>query len=192
VCALHCAQLLHTLLHRTDLIIFPLTLYTITIAPMMSIWGKGETMVGVSNLEFSSTLWPCCLDDRRSIWSIKKSWTTYSQKFSSGTTEGKPKVNRFTGKMAAKISAGGSDPHIKNNARSQRLCKNFQSFSKTVHGCFRIKFEGLSRTSLSSKTAQGNCVIGRVIDWVGFNIPLNTLYVISWTSSYRSNDPTRK
>jgi len=41
VCALHCAQLLHTILQRTDLIIFPLTLQTITIAPMMSIWGKG-------------------------------------------------------------------------------------------------------------------------------------------------------
>jgi len=37
VCALHCAQLLR----RTDLIIFPLTLQTITIAPTMSIWGKG-------------------------------------------------------------------------------------------------------------------------------------------------------
>ena len=32
VCALHCAQLLRTILHRTDLIIFPLTLQTITIA----------------------------------------------------------------------------------------------------------------------------------------------------------------
>jgi len=41
VCALHCAQLLYTILHRTDLIIFPLTLQTITTAPMMSIWGKG-------------------------------------------------------------------------------------------------------------------------------------------------------
>ena len=41
VCASHCAQLLHTILHRTDLIIFPLTLQTITTAPMMSIWGKG-------------------------------------------------------------------------------------------------------------------------------------------------------
>jgi len=40
VCALHCAQLLCTILHRTDLIIFPLTLQTIAIAPMMSIWGK--------------------------------------------------------------------------------------------------------------------------------------------------------
>jgi len=30
VCALHCAQLLHTILHRTDLIVFPLTLQTIT------------------------------------------------------------------------------------------------------------------------------------------------------------------
>jgi len=37
VCALHCAQLLRTILHRKDLIIFPLTLQTITIAPMMSI-----------------------------------------------------------------------------------------------------------------------------------------------------------
>jgi len=36
-CALQCAQLLHTLLHRTDLILSLLTLQTITIAPMMSI-----------------------------------------------------------------------------------------------------------------------------------------------------------
>jgi len=35
-CALHCAQLLHTVLHRTDLIIFPLTLQTVIIAPMTS------------------------------------------------------------------------------------------------------------------------------------------------------------
>jgi len=40
VCALHCAQLLHTILHGTDLIVFPLTLQTITTSPMMSIWGK--------------------------------------------------------------------------------------------------------------------------------------------------------
>ena len=37
VCALHYAQLLHTILYRTDLIIFPLALQTITIAPMMAI-----------------------------------------------------------------------------------------------------------------------------------------------------------
>jgi len=37
VYALHCAQLLRTILHRTDLIIFPPTLQTITVAPMMSI-----------------------------------------------------------------------------------------------------------------------------------------------------------
>ena len=37
VCASHCAQLLHTILHRTDLIVFPLTLQTITTAPMMSV-----------------------------------------------------------------------------------------------------------------------------------------------------------
>ena len=41
MCALHCAQLLHTILHRTDLIISPLTLQTITTAPMTSIWGRG-------------------------------------------------------------------------------------------------------------------------------------------------------
>jgi len=39
VCASHCA--LHIILHRTNLIIFPLTLQTITTALMMSIWGKG-------------------------------------------------------------------------------------------------------------------------------------------------------
>jgi len=37
---------LHTILHRTDLIIFPLTLQTITTAPMMSIWGKGDISQG--------------------------------------------------------------------------------------------------------------------------------------------------
>ena len=41
VCAVYCVQLLQTILHRTDLIIFPLALQTITTAPMMSIWGKG-------------------------------------------------------------------------------------------------------------------------------------------------------
>ena len=41
VCAVHYVQLLHTILHRTDLLIFPLALQTITTAPMMSIWGKG-------------------------------------------------------------------------------------------------------------------------------------------------------
>jgi len=44
--SVHCTvhTLLRTILHRTDLIIFPLTLQTITIAgiaPMMSIGGKG-------------------------------------------------------------------------------------------------------------------------------------------------------
>ena len=33
MCALHCAQLLHTILHRTDLIIFPLTLQIVLPAP---------------------------------------------------------------------------------------------------------------------------------------------------------------
>jgi len=42
VCALHCAQLLHTILYRTDLIIFPFTLQTIIIALMMSIWEGGR------------------------------------------------------------------------------------------------------------------------------------------------------
>jgi len=47
VCAMHCAQLLHTILHRTYLIIFPLTLQTITTAPMMSIWGKRGVVMAV-------------------------------------------------------------------------------------------------------------------------------------------------
>jgi len=40
--ALHCAQLLHIILHITYLLIFALTLQTIIIAPMMSVWGKGD------------------------------------------------------------------------------------------------------------------------------------------------------
>jgi len=43
LCALHCAQLLNTILHRTDLIIFPLTLQTSIIAPIMSIRGTHDT-----------------------------------------------------------------------------------------------------------------------------------------------------
>ena len=54
MCALHCAQLLHTILHRTDLIIFPLTLQTITIAPMMSIWGKGGTALYIQTFRSPS------------------------------------------------------------------------------------------------------------------------------------------
>ena len=53
---MHCAQSLHTVLHKTDLIIFPLTLQTIIIASMMSIFeGKGVfssafiLLVGVRN-----------------------------------------------------------------------------------------------------------------------------------------------
>jgi len=42
MCAVHCVQLLHAILHRTDLIVFPLALQTITTAPMMSMWGKGQ------------------------------------------------------------------------------------------------------------------------------------------------------
>jgi len=46
MCAVYCVQLLHTILHRTYLIIFPLALQTITTAPMMSIWGKGGNFEG--------------------------------------------------------------------------------------------------------------------------------------------------
>jgi len=38
----------HKILQRTDLIIFPLTLQSIIIAPMMSIWGKGASRAGVN------------------------------------------------------------------------------------------------------------------------------------------------
>jgi len=53
VCAVHCVQLLHTILHRTDLIIFPLALQTITIAQMMSIWGKG----GACSVQVQVQVW---------------------------------------------------------------------------------------------------------------------------------------
>ena len=41
MCSSLCTILLHAILYRTDVIIFPLALQTINIAPMMSIWGKG-------------------------------------------------------------------------------------------------------------------------------------------------------
>ena len=52
VCVLHCAQLLHTILHKTELIIFPLTLQTIVFAPMMSI--SGQRIMGLMLCCFSS------------------------------------------------------------------------------------------------------------------------------------------
>jgi len=59
VCALHCAQFLHIILHRTDLIIFPLTLRTIVIALMMSIWGKGVPghVLSPKNCPSTSQIW---------------------------------------------------------------------------------------------------------------------------------------
>ena len=69
VCALHCAQLLHTILHRTDLIVFPLTLQTITTSPMMSIWGKG----GSSICSWSKSLGYHCLFYRPAVLPINQS-----------------------------------------------------------------------------------------------------------------------
>jgi len=54
VCISLCT-LLRTILHRTDLIIFPLTLQTITIAPMMCIWGKGGINLLILPVECLST-----------------------------------------------------------------------------------------------------------------------------------------
>ena len=66
VCASHCAQLLHTILHRTDLIVSPLTLQTITTAPMMSIWGKGVPSKQVSpSAPFKRTFSKSFLTSRR-------------------------------------------------------------------------------------------------------------------------------
>jgi len=51
VCSSLCIiQLLHTILHSTDLTIFPLALQTITVAPMMSIWGKGSRLYRAYNI----------------------------------------------------------------------------------------------------------------------------------------------
>jgi len=47
---------LHTILHRTDLIISPLTLQTITVAPMMSTWGKGVALWSTAHLKGLSQL----------------------------------------------------------------------------------------------------------------------------------------
>jgi len=61
-----CAQLLHTILDRTDLIIFPLTLQTITIALMMCISGKGDVCISLcttvvhNTAEISSANFPYC------------------------------------------------------------------------------------------------------------------------------------
>ena len=72
VCASHgCAQLLHTILHRTDLIVFLLTLQTITTAPMMSMeWGqrwrdgdgdKSHEMVGMGFVYCSNFSCSCLI-----------------------------------------------------------------------------------------------------------------------------------
>jgi len=76
VCAVHCVQLLNTILHRTDLIIFPFALQTITTAPMMSIWGKG----GMRSLAFSSVRAPrgLSLPGRRlTVLCPATFWTVY-------------------------------------------------------------------------------------------------------------------
>jgi len=97
VCAVHCVQLSQTILHRTDLIIFPLALQTITIALMMSIWGKwGYCVCSVSSFllwlhcdinlnrytyyitpclekkALPSVLWRCWLVGRKGIQPVKE------------------------------------------------------------------------------------------------------------------------
>jgi len=57
VCSSLCIQLLHTILHRTDLIIFPLAIQTITIAPMMSIWWKRGTILLHMSSQYGSGVW---------------------------------------------------------------------------------------------------------------------------------------
>jgi len=50
---------MHTILHKTDHIIFPLILQTIVIAPMMSIWGKGlkpDSIVSASLVQLPQTV----------------------------------------------------------------------------------------------------------------------------------------
>jgi len=74
VCASHCAQLLHTILHRTDLIIFCLTLQTITIAPMMSIWGKGGGDSHYRTTNYSSVTTDEYRYTTLTTWHMKLSW----------------------------------------------------------------------------------------------------------------------
>jgi len=67
-------------LHRTDLIIFPLTLQTITIAPMMSVWGKGG---GVPDL---SRHWQTALFHRTSTNAclLEPVWCIYEKTLAAG------------------------------------------------------------------------------------------------------------
>jgi len=60
VCALQCAQVLHTILHRTEPIIFSLTLQTIIVPIMSIIEGRGDVMMPVET-------WPSHL--RQQPWS---------------------------------------------------------------------------------------------------------------------------
>jgi len=70
VCALHCAQLLHTILHRTDLIIFPLTLQTIITAPMMSIWEKGDLIRKTINTLYADWSQPFIVNSATALYTL--------------------------------------------------------------------------------------------------------------------------
>jgi len=54
-CTVHNCCNLHTILHRTDLTIFSLTLQTITIATMMSTSGKEELKKSIAYLSIMTT-----------------------------------------------------------------------------------------------------------------------------------------
>jgi len=90
VCASHCAQLLHTILHRTDLIVFPLTLQTITTAEwqrQLHCFGKKVSLYSCLTLPNAKPIfkWPilkilasndvniiCSLTKRYSHWQHQK------------------------------------------------------------------------------------------------------------------------
>ena len=79
VCASNCAQFVHTILHRTDLIVFPLTLQTITTAQMMSIWGKGgwkrwrtrlAVVINSRKYLFTNLTISCCYKLKKTVFAI--------------------------------------------------------------------------------------------------------------------------
>ena len=110
--ALRCAQLLRTILHRTNLIIFPFTFQTIIIAPMMSIWGKEALLFMNNKQSICDHVWSLMVSTF--YWSWPWEWDSQKEWESHGNVARiKEIVGIWMGIMGNTLN--GNDPYSRGN-----------------------------------------------------------------------------
>ena len=177
MCAYHCAQLSYTTQHREVLLIFHLILQTIIIAQMMG--GGGQLMTTtchtipvhtdkpVNSLNISHTMHedaaPCCAAAGcRPSW-LHPSCQVHARRLHAGAGYHPPRPthSQTTQSSAEYRPPAGNYTHAH------------------VHSTYRHSTIYHVSAALISDQSNVFCLLwvltGWLIDWVGFNVPLNTL-----------------